>query len=357
MKRTVGLLGTKHPHASAYLELLDSLKAIETVVLCPAVSENEATSSDNEEVSGEGPRRVRTVDELCQDQSISAVVALLPPSEVPETVGKLMKSGKSVLLEKPGALTSREFERLQEEAKNIGVGLWVSYPYRYHPVVSELRRMITEGELGRLIGFELRWTATQPRFRDPTSWLFSREKAGGGVLAWLGCHLIDALQFIGNEDYASVTGMTAIRSGASITVEDTACFAAQLQSGATGTMNFGYHIAHGEAGYMGTTYDTRLSINGSEGRVVWDPKGERSDSFWTDLGAGADAGGDGRLVTMPVPHGAGYGGSSGQALVTDFLEACAIGHRDRLIDRMSLETLRFIEKAYTAAESSGGARP
>lgn len=356
MKWTVGLLGTRHPHAGAYLELLDSLRAIETVVLCPAASDNEGTSFDSEEVSGESHKRVATIEELCQDESISAVVALLPPSETPETAEVLMKSGKSVLLEKPGALTFREFERLQEQAENIGVGLWVSYPFRYHPVVSELRRMITEGELGRLLGFELRWTATQPRFRDPTSWLFSREKAGGGVLAWLGCHLIDALQFIASEDYASVTGMTAIRSGASITVEDTACLVAQLQSGATGTMNFGYHIAHGEAGYMGTTYDTRLSINGSEGRVVWDPKGERSDSFWTDIGAGADAADGGRLVTVPVPHGAGYGGSSGQALVTDFLQACAIGHRDRLIDRMSLETLRFIEKAYTAAESPGGAR-
>ena len=70
-------------------------------------------------------------------------------------------------------------------------------PHRFNPVARDLRRLIERGVLGRPLDLEVRLITGQVRsgVRDPSSFLYSREAEGGGVLHMLGGHYIDVMRF------------------------------------------------------------------------------------------------------------------------------------------------------------------
>jgi predicted dehydrogenase len=115
-----------------------------------------------------------------------------------------MNAGKHVLVEKPGARSRQELEKVVEVSKNSKVHLAVGFNHRFHPAFLKAREIFETGDLGELmfvrgryghggrVGYEKEWRA------DP-------KKAGGGELIDQGVHLIDlARWFLG--DFSEVGG-------------------------------------------------------------------------------------------------------------------------------------------------------
>ena len=96
------------------------------------------------------------------------------------------------------------------------------------------------GAIGRLLSVELRMVTTQVGMRNPESWLFDREQAGGGILAWLACHWLDAFRYVTGEDIVRVQAEVATLGGEAIDVEDTAVLAFRTSGGAVGSLHVGY---------------------------------------------------------------------------------------------------------------------
>ena len=83
-------------------------------------------------------------------------------------------------------------------------------------MVRDVRALIAQDLVGPLMSIEMRMLTTQPMFRKPESWLFSQSEAGGGMLAWLGCHYIDMMRYISGDEIVSVAAEVATRSGETI---------------------------------------------------------------------------------------------------------------------------------------------
>jgi predicted dehydrogenase len=101
-----------------------------------------------------------------------------------------VREGKHVLIEKPGAISTKELDVLAVEAKQTGALVRVGYNHRYHPACLKALELFRSGALGPMmfvrgrygqggrIGYEKEWRA------DP-------KLSGGGELIDQGVHLID----------------------------------------------------------------------------------------------------------------------------------------------------------------------
>jgi predicted dehydrogenase len=113
-----------------------------------------------------------------------------------EMVSGVLQSGKSVLCEKPFALTVDEAERMTALAgASPGMAL-IDHQLRFHPSVRSMKQMIDGGDLGKV--YEMRAVvnlATRNRIDQPWSW-WSDASRGGGALRAIGSHLIDLNRFL-----------------------------------------------------------------------------------------------------------------------------------------------------------------
>src|SRR5205823_5227549 len=116
--------------------------------------------------------------------------------------------------------------------REAGVTLGVHYPWRAHPISRDVRGMLAAALFGTPVAVEARMVTSQPRFRDPGHWLFNSAAAGGGVLAWLGCHVLDLLRYLLQDEVVEVSSLTASLCEPGLGVEDSAALSLRFGNGA-----------------------------------------------------------------------------------------------------------------------------
>lgn len=130
--------------------------------------------------------REMTVEEILADPTITAVAVETEEIYLTKYALPAAQHGKHIHMEKPGGLSLAEFEELvacMEAQKKV---LHLGYMYRYNPCLMDIFARIRAGEIGRVISVE----AQMSGWRDETMtrWL---ETFPGGMMFYLGCHLVD----------------------------------------------------------------------------------------------------------------------------------------------------------------------
>jgi UDP-2-acetamido-3-amino-2,3-dideoxy-glucuronate N-acetyltransferase len=95
-------------------------------------------------------RTTRDLDAVLADRSIQAVVIAAPAAEHYSMAWKCLLHDKDVYVEKPLALRVQEGQELVALAAERKRILMVGHILEYHPAILELKRMISEGELGNI---------------------------------------------------------------------------------------------------------------------------------------------------------------------------------------------------------------
>src|SRR6266481_1526722 len=97
-----------------------------------------------------GVRTTSDVDSVLNDKEIDGVVIAAPAALHYQLAAKCLLHDKDVYVEKPLALTADEGNSLAQLAAQRKRVLMVGHILEYHPAVLELRRLIRNGELGRI---------------------------------------------------------------------------------------------------------------------------------------------------------------------------------------------------------------
>src|SRR6266446_1855013 len=97
-----------------------------------------------------GVRTTSDVDSVLNDKEIDGVVIAAPAALHFQLVAKSLLHDKDVYVEKPLALHVEEGRCLAELAAERKRILMVGHILEYHPAILELRRLIRQGELGRI---------------------------------------------------------------------------------------------------------------------------------------------------------------------------------------------------------------
>jgi len=187
------------------------------------------------------------------------VVSVCVPSGLHAEVGiRAAAAGKHLIVEKPIDISLEAADRLISAARRAGVVTTVISQHRFDKGPIELRRLLDDGQLGRLVLGEAstKWFRTQGYY-DSAAWRGTWALDGGSLMNQ-GIHYLDLLLW----SMGPVAEVTALFSTQShqIEVEDAALAVLRFSSGAVGTIVSSTAVFPGSA--------QRLEISGSGGTVV-----------------------------------------------------------------------------------------
>ena len=142
----IGLAGVGY-WGSKLARVVDEASGCTLAAICDADPERLAGTAERyRDVAAHG-----SLDELVSSDDLDAVVLATPASAHAAHVQAALAAGKHVLVEKPLALSVADCEGLCEQATASGLTLMVGHTFVYSEPVRILRRLIDDGELGRVL--------------------------------------------------------------------------------------------------------------------------------------------------------------------------------------------------------------
>jgi predicted dehydrogenase len=137
---------------------------------------------------------IATADHLDLVGIVDAAIVAVPNHLHAPTACALARAGVHLLVEKPLARTTAECDDIRDAAHETGVVIAVGHDFRHFPVARTAGAIISHGLLGNVESVELKQGAGG-RWPYASTYVYSREEAGGGVLIDFGVHMLDLLSW------------------------------------------------------------------------------------------------------------------------------------------------------------------
>lgn len=185
----------KNSHAAQiFTSLKEQAELFEVVGY--TLPEDEATTCGAKRLALFEGCREMTLDEILRDKSIEAVTVETEELRLTKYAKMAVEHGKHVHMEKPGGIDPVAFFDLINAVKKQGTVLHIGYMYRYNPAIMALMQAIKNGELGEILSVEAQMNCHHSA--ELRKWLGLHP---GGMMFYLGCHLVDLiLQIQGKPD-------------------------------------------------------------------------------------------------------------------------------------------------------------
>jgi len=134
---------------------------------------------------------------ICEDPNIDAVT--IATAHVAHASQALMalRAGKHVFCEKPLGMNAAEAREMAAVGEASGKIHQVAFTFRYNYGLSEMRRRITAGEIGKPFLARIQYDRWDGLSADwVTSWRSKTQFAGAGILFEVGSHLFDITRHV-----------------------------------------------------------------------------------------------------------------------------------------------------------------
>lgn len=130
---------------------------------------------------------IRTVPQLLE-MNLDAVAIETAEEDATRYAQLFAERGVAVYMDKPGSADIAAFDRLVDTLESKRLAFQMGYMYRFNPEIRHVMAMIAAGKLGEIYSVEAHMSV----HHDPAkrAWL---GKYPGGMMYYLGCHLIDLI--------------------------------------------------------------------------------------------------------------------------------------------------------------------
>jgi predicted dehydrogenase/threonine dehydrogenase-like Zn-dependent dehydrogenase len=183
------VLGVIGAGSFARTKLLPALRSDRRVVLHTLATQRGASAEDSQRKFGFA-HGTADANAVFDDPEINAVLIATPHSSHAELTSRALAAGKSVLVEKPLALSREELNRVIA-ARNGSAGFFqIGFNRRFAPMVRATRDHLARHEGAKMV--LLRVNAGQ---LPAESWQRASEEGGGRILGEV-CHFIDLARFL-----------------------------------------------------------------------------------------------------------------------------------------------------------------
>lgn len=253
--------------AAIHFRQLLPMPEIELVGLC------DVSDAMLAKLSKEHPNAFASSDpaEMLRESKPDLVSVCTPNRFHHDLVIQALEAGAHVICEKPLAMTLDEALAMESARKKAGrLGL-VNFSYRNVASFRFARKLIQNGELGRLnrvasVYLQSHLGGTETRF----SWRCDASIAGFGALGDLGVHMIDGVRYITGQKLHAVSGQAqtlmptkpdADGNEQPVTVDTNCAFLGMFESGMLGTFET-TQIAPGYGNYF------RIEVSGEYGTLA-----------------------------------------------------------------------------------------
>ncbi len=248
-----------------------------------AMPENEEEKFPEHMKLFEGYQKM-TVEEILNCSEIEAVVIETEEIYLTKYAILVAQSGKHIHMEKPGSIRLRDFETLIDMLKEKQTIFHTGYMYRYNPVVRELLEKVRSGELGDIISVEAQMNCIHPA--ETRQWL---AHFPGGMMFFLGCHLIDLiLQIQGMPE--RIIPLNKATGVGGVTAKDYGMAIFEYQNGVsfakTSALEIGGYARRQlvVTGTKGTIELKPFEMYGENPEYLYTKKTEYDSTSWGDMG-------------------------------------------------------------------------
>ncbi len=173
-------IGSQHDHAPmVYNSLLHLPQYFEVLALAdrdPETAKARIPSAQN----------IITVEEALNTEGLQAVTIECEEENALDLALPFAEKGIAVHMDKPGSADHEKFIKLANILKQKNTVFTLGYMYRYNPAIKKAIDMVKKGELGEIFSVEAQMSVRHPK--EKRQWL---KKHRGGMMYYLGCHLID----------------------------------------------------------------------------------------------------------------------------------------------------------------------
>jgi predicted dehydrogenase len=170
------------------------------------------------------PLAFDSAEDLCRSPEVDAVFVTTPNSLHLRDVLLAIGCGKPVLCEKPMGINAEECRRMVEAARAASILLGVAQVFRFEDSTARLRQRIASGQIGRPIFGRSEFS--YPGRGHARTWITDPALAGGGPIADVGVHCIDALRYMLQDEVVRVSARAtydeesgAVEAAAALTLE------------------------------------------------------------------------------------------------------------------------------------------
>lgn len=255
-KIKVAVIGAGHDHSADAIDTIKGLSEHYELVGYAPVCEDEKNCIEftykGRPQRYEGVKQM-TVDEVLNYPGLEAVFIETEDRALTKYALLAAEKGLHIQMDKPGGIDNAEFDKLIDIVKTKRLVFHVAYMYRYNTAVMQLKEDIKAGKLGELISVEAQMCCRHSP--EKRAWM---EAYPGGMLWFLGCHMIDLIYSIMGMP-EEVIPLSACSNTDDVTAEDVGMAAFRYKNGVS--------FARSSAVEYGGFDRRRLLVCGSKGTV------------------------------------------------------------------------------------------
>jgi UDP-N-acetyl-2-amino-2-deoxyglucuronate dehydrogenase len=286
-----------------------------------------------------GGQAFHSFDEFLSQRPMDMVIIGSPSGLHAIQAIEAVRRGLHVLTEKPMDISTKRADALIGAADRAGMKVGVIFQDRLKPDILQLRRSISDGDLGKitLVDARVKWYRP-PEYYSKSPWRGTFALDGGGALMNQGVHTVDLLLWLfGDVSKVQASVRTAQHA---IEAEDTAIAILEFAGGPLCT------LLATTAAYPG--YPRRVEITGSEGTVILEDdrivaSNLRASTSTTAKPPVKDEGAASHVVNDVRGH---------KAILEDFIQAIEHNGTPACDAREGRKSIELIEFIYRAARNS-----
>jgi len=208
-----------------------------------------------EYADSQGLRLYDDYRKMLADPGIDAIVLATPHSIHAELIIAAAKAGKHVFTEKPFTLTTESAREAVRACTKAGVTLAVGYNWRFQPALQEIRRMLDDGRLGKLLHIEGNFCGPSVYWYPKDHWRQKKDEGPGGGMTGRGVHVVDAMLYLAG--HADTVYSQSFRRALDYGIDDTTSMLFRFKGGASGYLGT----------FIATAETWRMQVFGSKGWV------------------------------------------------------------------------------------------
>ena len=254
--------GHQYPYTQAMLQL----PMVEFVALADADPERRSQAEAFIRRFGAGVAAYEDYRDLLARDDVDAVVICSPNADHHRMTLDAARARKHVLCDKPLSIATAQADDMIRECKEQGVLLGTACPCRFAPVMWEMKRRVTAGQIGQILSL----SATS-RFRSTlTGWFIEPERSGGGCVCDRIVHALDLCRWFSGREPVEVYAEAATLARPQLSVEDVATLIITFEGGLIGTIDPSWN----RPPHWTRCGDVTLRILGTQGVIEGDMTGQ-----------------------------------------------------------------------------------
>lgn len=192
---------------------------------------------------------------VLNDPNVDAIVLATPHSVHAELIIAAARAGKHVFTEKPFTLTTESARDAVRACAKASVTLAVGYNWRFQPALQEIRRMLDDGRLGKLLHIEGNFCGPSVYWYPKDHWRQKKDEGPGGGMTGRGVHVVDAMLYLAG--HVDTVYSQSFRRALDYGIDDTTSMLFRFKAGASGYLGT----------FIATAETWRMQVFGSNGWV------------------------------------------------------------------------------------------